>query len=403
MGNQKKKSHGSNFAEQRISKAKGLTYEILHSSQLEEGDPMGLTLTCTSGYALPDSGDGGECFDYGRVGSKEIKQLEKIVAAIDGYGFNGDVYSTVYASGISALSALLLTLSSGDTVLCEENLYGCTVRLFRIYERLGIKFEYVDLSTVENYGKIRELQPKIVYLESPTNPLLKILDLEAIAEASHKEGALVVLDASFTSSYEQSGFALGMDVILTSLSKHVNGHSSAMMGSLSSKSPELYEKFHFSRKAAGLQPGSLEVALTTQGSHTLPLRIDRMSASALKIARYLESSPKVRKVTYPLLDSHPQYEVAKRQMRKGGSMLFVDIDSASFEETFAKVRKMEAFSLSHSLGSSKSLVSVPYLMSHASLSDEEKLKLGITCGGIRLSIGLEEVDSLIASLEEALL
>lgn len=383
-------------------KKEGLAFNILHGSEMREGTPMGFTLTCTSGYALPDSGDGGESYDYGRVGSKEIKELERIVSVIDSYDIDGEVFTTVYASGISALSALLLTMKAGDTFLCEENLYGCTVRLFKVYEKFGIKFHYLDFSDKENYNRILELKPRVVYLESPTNPLIKILDLEAIAGVAHTAGSLVVLDASFSSSYVQCGFKFGADVILTSLSKHINGHSSAMMGSLSTRKAELYDQFHFCRKAAGLQPGSLEVALTMQGSHTLPLRVDQMSATALAVSQYLEGHPKVKRVKYPFLESHPQYDIAKRQMRSGGSMLFIDVESRSFDETFDRVRKMKAFSLSHSLGTSKSLISVPYLMSHASLSDEQKLKLGITCGGIRLSIGLEEVDSLIASLESGL-
>ena len=336
-------------------------------------------------------------FDYTRSGSPNYRNLQNTLASLE-----NAQHCTVFASGVSAITAIAFGLKAGDTIVSEQNIYGCTYRLFeRVLRKFNVEIEYVDLANPANYACIAEIKPTLVWLESPTNPLLKILDISAIAEVAHSVGATVVMDNTFASSLLQRPLDLGADLSLLSTTKYTNGHSDALGGAVCSNSAEWQEKMIFAQKALGLQPSPFDSWLTSRGVKTEALRMERHSANALELATRLEARADVKSVRYPFLPSNPQYELAKKQMSAGSGMLLADFGHAQ-DEALAFIRRLRLFTQAESLGGIESLVCHPATMTHASIPKDIREAAGVTDGLVRFSVGIEHVEDLWADIEQAL-
>ena len=385
----------------------GFTSRMVHPLHLEAGDPLGGLIMPTSSFKLRFD-ERGELVeptdgDYGRVGNPTYNKLEEQMSLA-----HGARHSVVFGSGIAALTAIVQSLRSGDVIVAEQNTYGCTIRMLdKVFSKWGLKVHYVDFADPSALPRLAELKPTLVMIESPTNPLLKVLDIEAIGKASKAVGASLVVDNSFSSCFVQQPLKLGATVVVESLTKYVNGHSTAMIGSASTNDPEWGERLLFARKAVGLQPGVLEAFMTSEFVQDLELRMQRHSENALALAQYLESlslgeSPIVKSVRYPFLPSHPQYDLAKKQMAIGSGIVTADF-SFDVPTTIRFIQALDPmFTLAHSIGSTKSQVSIPAAMSHASVPRERRLAAGIQDGTVRFSLGIENKRDLIAALDRAL-
>ena len=351
--------------------------------------PMYLTSTFAAGNA--------EGFDYTRSGNPNFKNLEAVLAGVDHAR-----HATVFASGVAAITAVVSTLKSGDWVVAEENIYGCTYRLFaQVFEKFGVSVEYTDLTDPENYNRITERKPALVWLESPTNPLLKIVDIQAIADIAHGAGSQVVVDNTFASSYFQKPLELGADVSLTSTTKYTNGHSDSLGGVVCSNDDAWQDKMIFAQKALGLNPSPFDCWMISRGVKTMAIRMERHQENALALAEHLEGHAKVAWVRYPFLPSHPQYELAKRQMTGGSGIVTANFD-LNLEETRAFLDTLTYFTLAESLGGIESLICHPATMTHASIPKDVREGVGITDSLVRFSVGIETVTDLILDVDQAL-
>lgn len=336
-------------------------------------------------------------FDYTRSGSPNFRNLQNTLASLE-----GAQYSTVFASGVSAITAVAFSLKAGDTIVSELNIYGCTYRLFeRVLRKFGVSIRYVDLTNPENYAVIREVKPQLVWLESPTNPLLKILDIAAISAVAHEVDATVLVDNTFASSLLQQPLALGADLSLLSTTKYSNGHSDCLGGAVCSNSADWQEKMIFAQKALGLQPSPFDAWLVSRGLKTERLRMEKHCANALELALRLEQHARVSSVSYPFLPSSPSYELARRQMMGGSGMLLADF-GLSWDGALQFMKKLRLFTQAESLGAVESLVAHPASMTHASIPKAEREAAGVTDGLIRFSVGIEHVEDLWEDLERAL-
>ncbi len=351
--------------------------------------PVFLTSTFQSGNA-----DG---FDYTRSGNPNFRLLDESVAAVEGAEF-----ATCFASGVSATTAVVSTFKSGDFVLAEENVYGCTYRLFeRVFAKFGLQVRYVDLSKQENWQEIPRLRPALIWLESPTNPLLKVLDIAGLSKVGREFGATVLVDNTFASPYLQRPLELGATLSLSSTTKYINGHSDCLSGVVATNDPAWRDKMIFAQKALGLQPSPFDAWLTTRGARTLALRMERHSANGLALARWLESRKGVKMVRYPHLPSHPQYKLAKKQMSGGSGIIIAELD-CSAADALAFCRRLKYFTLAESLGGVESLICHPPTMTHASVPADVRRKVGIGDGLLRFSVGIEDFEDLRADIDEAL-
>ena len=338
-----------------------------------------------------------EGFDYTRSGNPNFRLLEESAGNLEGARF-----ATCFASGVSAITAVVSSLKSGDVVLAEENVYGCTYRLFeRVFAKFGVQARYCDLSQPTNWEEIRRQRPALVWLESPTNPLLKIVDIAGISRVAAESGAEVVVDNTFASPYLQRPLELGATLSLSSCTKYVNGHSDCLAGLVATNDPAWKERMVFAQKALGLQPSPFDSWLTTRGQRTLALRMERHCANALELARWLETRPGTRRVRYPFLPSHPQYDLARRQMRAGSGIVVAELDCPA-EAALAFCRRLRLFTLAESLGGVESLVCHPASMTHASVPPEVRRQVGISDGLLRFSVGIEDVADLRQDIDEAL-
>ena len=336
-------------------------------------------------------------FDYTRSGNPNFRLLQESVAAMEGAEF-----ATCFASGVSAITAVVSSLKSGDLVLAEENIYGCTYRLFeRVFAKFGLQVRYVDLSREENWEEIRKARPTLVWLESPTNPLLKIVDIAGISRVAAEVGAVTLVDNTFASPYLQRPLELGATLSLSSTTKYINGHSDCLGGVVATNDKVWHSRMVFAQKALGLQPSPFDAWLTTRGARTLAVRMERHCANALELARWLESRKGVRMVRYPFLPSHPQFALAQRQMRGGSGMLIAELDCPE-EKALEFCRRLRLFTLAESLGGVESLVCHPPTMTHAGVPQKVRHAVGIHDGLIRFSVGIEDVEDLRADLDEAL-
>lgn len=337
-------------------------------------------------------------YEYARTANPTRDALEKRLAALE-----GGQYALAFASGLAAETSLFLALmQAGDQVVAFDDLYGGTRRLFdRVFaERYGIEFTYVDARNPEQVaGAIRD-NTRLIWLETPTNPLLKLCDIRAIAQLAHERGIPVAVDNTFMSPYFQQPLTLGADLVVHSTTKYLNGHSDSVGGAIITSDAALYEKLKFTQNAAGAILSPFDSYLVLRGTKTLAVRMQRHEQNALQIARYLEAHPRVRRVIYPGLESHPQHQLARRQMRGFGGMLSFELDG-SLKEARRFVESVRIFALAESLGGVESLIELPAIMTHASVPPEERRKIGLADGLIRLSVGIEHVEDLIADLEGA--
>jgi len=351
--------------------------------------PVYLTSTFESGNA-----DG---FDYTRSGNPNFRLLGQTLASLE-----GAAHATCFGSGVAAITAVVSTLKSGDLVVAEENVYGCTYRLFeRVFAKFGLRVHYLDLSLESNWEVIGREAPALVWLESPTNPLLKILDIAGISRVAAAVAAPVVVDNTFASPYVQRPLELGATLSLASTTKYVNGHSDCLGGVVATNDAQWQEKMVFAQKALGLQPSPFDAWLTARGLRTLALRMERQAASALELAQWLETRKGVRSIRYPFLPSHPQFELARRQMKNGSGIFSVALDcpgSAALEFC----RNLRLFTLAESLGGVESLVCHPPTMTHASVPPSIRRAVGIEDGMLRFSVGIEDVKDLRDDIDSAL-
>ena len=348
-------------------------------------------LTSTFEYGNPNG------FDYTRSGNPNFRLLDRTVASLEGAAF-----STCFGSGVSAITAVVSTLKSGDVVVAEENLYGCTFRLFaQVFAKFGVSVKYLDFTDPASLSALASLNPTLVWIESPTNPNLKIIDIAAVAEAAHAAGAPLLVDNTFASSYVQRPIELGADLSLISLTKYANGHSDALAGAVCTNSEEWNAKMIFAQKALGLQPAPMDCWLVSRGLKTLSIRMERHNANALTFAEFLERETDAVAVRYPFLPSHPQYEIATRQMRGGSGIVTVDF-GMNLADTQAFLGRLSLFPKAESLGGVESLCCHPASMTHASVPKERREAVGITDSLVRFSVGIETVEDLIADVRAAL-
>ena len=365
--------HGESFA----AETGAVMPPIFTSSTFAHGNPQG--------------------FDYTRSGNPNFRILESVLAAVESCQF-----ATVFASGVSAITAIASTLHAGDLVLCEENLYGCTMRLFeQVFSRFGVQTAWLDFTNPSALDAIAIQKPAMIWLESPTNPLLKVIDLAAVCDAAAAEKIPVVVDNTFATALLQRPLELGATLSLTSTTKYINGHSDALGGAVCTNDHEWHQKMVFSQKALGLQPSPFDCWLITRGIKTLPLRLKQQMANAAALADQLADHAKVNWVRYPHRSDHPQHQVATRQMRAGGAIVTVSFN-ASQEQTYALCKQLRWFTMAESLGGIESLICHPATMTHAAVSAEVKAKLGIDDGLVRFSVGCEDLADLQADLEQAL-
>ncbi|HEV2215789.1 MAG TPA: PLP-dependent aspartate aminotransferase family protein [Terracidiphilus sp.] len=335
-------------------------------------------------------------WDYTRAGNPTRDRLEMALAALEG-GTSGHAF----ASGMAAIAALVTMLRTGDHVVCSHNVYAGTVRLFnQIVSGYGIEIEYVDTSDPANVQRAIKANTKLVHLETPSNPLMVLSDIKAISEIAHAKGAEVSVDNTFMSPALQRPLELGADIVMHSTTKYLNGHSDGIGGALIGSKPEHKDRFLLVQKAAGAVLSPFDCYLVLRGIKTMPLRIKQHEENGRAVAEYLRTHAKVKTLNYPGSESHPQYELAARQQKGFGSMMSFDVGSRENAAKF--LGAMKIFLNAESLGGVESLASHSATTTHAALTDAERDAAGITQGMIRLSIGIEDKEDLIADLEQAL-
>jgi cystathionine beta-lyase/cystathionine gamma-synthase len=335
-------------------------------------------------------------WDYSRAGNPTRDRLEEALAALEG-GFSGHAFS----SGMAAIYALVATLRAGDHLICSHNVYGGTQRLFNlIIQHYGIEIQYVDTGNLAAVAAAIKPNTKLIHVETPTNPLMQLSDIAAVSEIAHAKGVEVSVDNTFMSPYLQSPLALDADIVMHSTTKFLNGHSDGLGGALIGSKPEHKERFLLVQKAAGGIMSPFECFLVLRGIKTLPLRMKQHEENGRAVAEFLSTQSKLTRLAYPGLKSHPQHELAVKQQRGFGSMLSFDLGTREKAGRFLGAIKL--FLSAESLGGVESLASHSATTTHAALSEDDRERLGITQGLVRLSVGIEDKEDLIADLEQAL-
>jgi len=336
-------------------------------------------------------------FEYSRTSNPTRAALETCIAALE-----EGAYGLAFASGMAAESAILSLLSAGDHVVSCDDTYGGTYRIFeRVMRRYNVEFSYVPADKVANYEKAIRPNTKMIWLETPTNPLLRLIDIQAIAALAHNRNLLVVVDNTFASPYFQQPLKLGADIVVHSTTKYINGHSDAIGGALVTSNEEAYQAIKFYQNAAGGVPGPFDAWLTLLGLKTLAVRMRQHEANALAVAAFLQEHPRVEKVYYPGLSSHPDYALAKRQMSGFGGMVSFQF-KGTYQDVKQMVRRFKVFTLAESLGGVESLVSHPASMTHGSIPKDIRESRGLTDTLLRLSVGIEDIEDILADLEHVL-
>ena len=337
-------------------------------------------------------------FEYARSQNPTRKALEEALAIIE----NGK-FGLAFSSGVAATDAVIKLLSPGDEVIAGNDMYGGTWRLFtRIFEKFGIKFHYIDMHNADNISKYINDKTKLIWLETPTNPLMNICDIAAIASIAKRKNVLTCVDNTFASPYLQNPLDFGVDIVMHSATKYLGGHSDVIQGCLVMNDADLREKLYFIQKSCGAVPGPMDCFLVLRGIRTLHLRMKQHCDKGEKIAHWLRNHGPVSKVYWPGFSDHPGYEIAKKQMRGFGGMLSFTLKDDSVENAIRVLSSTKLFSLAESLGGVESLINHPASMTHASIPKEERIKNGLTDSLIRLSVGIEDADDLIADLQQAI-
>lgn len=350
----------------------------------------------TSTYVQPALGEPLGGYEYARVTNPTRDALQGNVAALEG-GRHG----AAFGSGMAAIEAIVKKLSAGDHVVSEENTYGGTTRMFNtILARLGIEFTYVDGRDPDRIRDAIRPNTRLIHLETPTNPMMRITDLTAAAEIGRAAGIATCVDNTFASPYNQRPLELGIDLVVHSTTKYLNGHSDVVGGLVVTSADEWAEHLYYMQKAAGAVPGPMDAWLTLRGTKTLAVRMEAHNRNGQAMAEFLAQHDGVEAVHYPGLPSHPQHELAARQMR--GFTGMISIELGSIERARAMVEATRIFSLAESLGGVESLIGHPAMQTHAAVSPDRRIAMGITDGLVRLSVGIEDIDDLIDDVAQAL-
>ncbi|RYE10489.1 MAG: cystathionine gamma-synthase [Sphingobacteriaceae bacterium] len=351
----------------------------------------------TSTYWQKSPGDN-QGYEYSRGTNPTRKALEDCLAALE----NGK-FGLAFSSGMGATDALMKMLRPGDEVITGNDLYGGSYRMFtKLYEPYGIKFHFIDFSDPENIRQYINPNTKLIWVETPTNPTMRIVDIEAVAKISKKNQLLLAVDNTFASPYLQTPLDLGANIVMHSVTKYLGGHSDVVMGALIVNDEKLYKDLFFIYNATGATPGPQDCFLVLRGIKTLHLRMKAHCENGRQIAAFLKDHPKIDKVYWPGFPDHPNHEIAKKQMRDFGGMISFTLKDASLEETFRVAGSFQVFTLAESLGGVESLVNHPVTMTHASIPKEDRDKVGVTDNLLRLSVGVEDVDDLLEDLARVL-
>jgi cystathionine beta-lyase/cystathionine gamma-synthase len=378
-------------------KKHGFATRAIHDGQAP--DPLtgavNVPIYLTSTYAQEEIGKH-KGYEYSRVSNPTRDALEENLASLE-----GGTSAHVFASGMAAIMAMITMFRSGDHIICGENVYGGTPRLFnQIVTRYGIEFSYVDTSDPENVRRAIRPTTKLVHIETPTNPIMTLTDIRAVADVCHEKGVELAVDNTFMSPYFQRPIELGADIVMHSTTKFLNGHSDGLGGVLVGTTPKHKEDFAFVQKCTGGILSPFECWMILRGVKTLAVRMRQHDESGRKIAEFLAGHRKVKKVFYPGLPTHPQHELAKKQMSGFGAL--ISFETGSLENANAMLKRVKVCTLGESLGGVETLISHPATMTHAAIGAEARTKLGITDGLVRISVGIEDVDDLLADLKQAL-
>ena len=351
----------------------------------------------TSTYVQSSPGKPIGDYEYSRAANPTRTALEDALASIE----NG-AKGLAFSSGLAATDCLLRLFKSGDEVIAMDDLYGGTYRLFtRLYKDSGIKFHFVDMNDLDKFQSLINENTKLVWVETPTNPLMKLADIEAIARITKQHNLLFAVDNTFATPYLQKPLDLGADIVMHSATKYLGGHSDVIAGALIIKDKALAEELHFKQFATGATLGPMDSFLVLRGIKTLHLRVQRHCENGEKVAEYLNNHPLVERVYYPGLPSHPFHEIAKKQMSGFGGMVTFTFKSGKKEDAIKFLENLKVFTLAESLGGVESLANHPALMTHASIPEDKRKEVGISDDLVRLSVGIEDIEDLLADLEQA--
>ncbi|CAN5229375.1 cystathionine gamma-synthase [soil metagenome] len=351
----------------------------------------------TSTYAqeAPNVNQG---YDYARVGNPTRTALEKMIAGLE----NAD-HGICFSSGVAAIDAIIRMLKPGDHVIASNDLYGGTYRLFtEMFEPFGISFSFVDMTDVSNIKSAVSDNTRLIWIETPTNPLLRVVDISAVVEIARENSILTAVDNTFASPYLQQPLNLGADIVMHSTTKYLGGHSDTIGGAVATSDNDVAENLRFQIKTTGAVPGPMDCYLVLRGIKTLSVRVQRSVDNAKKIVEWLSSCPQVAEVHYPGLESHPQHEISKKQMTDFGAMVSFSLNDDSIETANHLMSRTKVFTLAESLGGVESLISHPATMTHGSIPKEVREKAGLFDSLIRLSVGIEDADDLIEDLKQTL-
>ena len=381
------------------NKSVGLATKFIHAGA--EPDPStGAIMTPiyqTSTYVQSAPGHH-KGYEYARSQNPTRKALEEAFAAIE----NGQ-YGLAFSSGVAATDAVIKLLNPGDEVIAANDMYGGTYRLFtKVFEKFGIKFIYVDTTDAANIKAAVTASTKLIWIETPTNPLMNITDLAAVSDIAKAAGTLLCVDNTFASPYLQNPLDFGADIVMHSATKYLGGHSDVIQGCLVINDKDLREKLYFLQKSCGAVPGPMDCFLVLRGIKTLHVRMKQHCENGIVIANYLRNHPKVAKVYWPGFEDSAGYAVAKKQMRGFGGMISFTLKNESMEAANKVLSSTKLFSLAESLGGVESLINHPASMTHASIPREERIKNGLSDGLIRLSVGIEDAADLVADLQQAI-
>ncbi|MFM6952090.1 MAG: cystathionine gamma-synthase [Bacteroidota bacterium] len=372
---------------------------VLHAG-IEPDPTTGAIMTPifqTSTYVQAAPGDH-KGYEYARTQNPTRDVLQKNLAALE-----GTKHGLCFSTGMGAVDACAKLLSPGDEVVSTNDLYGGTYRLFtKVFAQYGIKFHFVDMSDEQAVRAVMSDRVKMVWVETPTNPLLRIIDIELMIAIGHEFNSIVVVDNTFASPYLQNPAKMGADIVMHSATKYINGHSDVVMGVLCTSSDDLRDRLAFIQNSCGATPGPMDCFLTLRGIKTLHIRMQRHCENGAKVAHWLKDHPKVGQVFWPGFESHPNHAVAKRQMRDFGGMISFTLKDDAIDKALTFLKSTRLFSLAESLGGVESLVGHPATMTHASIPKAEREANGLKDSLIRLSVGIEHVDDLIADLDAAL-
>jgi len=373
--------------------------KVIHGGQQHEPatGAVNVPVFLTSTFAQKSPGQLISGYEYSRGANPTRQALEDSLASIE----NG-ARGLAFGSGLAAIDCVLKLLNPGDEVIAVDDLYGGSYRMFtRLFEKYQLKFTFIGFDNVEELENVITDRTKLIWLETPTNPLMKLVDIKMVADVVKDKDILVAVDNTFATPYIQKPLDLGADIVMHSATKYLGGHSDVIAGALIAKDAELGEKLHFIQFASGGILGPHDSYLVLRGIKTLALRMQRHSDNGFEVAKYLENHSLVDKIYYPGLSSHPQYDLATRQMTEFGGMVSFTFKSGMKEDAIKFLENVKVFTLAESLGGVESLANLPAMMTHASIPEDKRAVLGITDDLVRLSVGIEDAEDLIADLEQA--